>query len=280
METGDSNPALQDNFTNLIDDNQLIINLRYDGLTMVVCSRENRKVLDVQETTWLAAKDSGYLIEEASKFFDERGISLRSAGAVHWVLSLSKFTLIPDIFFQQGEGHTLLKNSTRLEEDDLIHSDFWTQLDIVCVYAIPQAIKNYIHSVFERSTIAHCGHSFNALRELQSHKSGFCLLQVSAAFAELYIVQNNQLVFFNQFPYDVKEDLLYYVLFALEQNRILAPELELKFAGKIQRGDGMYKMLNTYIGKVEELGIPAGLTSARQITPHQLRCTAHLIASI
>lgn len=282
METGGKHPDLRDtsNFTQLFADRHLVINLRYDGLTILVADPESKKVLEILETSWLAAKDAGYLIDEIEKYFSENGISLSRAAHVHWVLSFSKFTLIPDIFFDQGNGTQLLEHTTRLEEDDLVHSDFWPQYDVVCLYAVPQKLKAYIERLYERSTIAHFGHSLNSLHQLQSHKSNFCFLQVSAAFAEIFIVQNDQLILSNQFAYDVNEDLLYYILFALEQNRILTPEVELRYAGKIQKGDNMYKLLTTYIGNVEEIGIPAGVSSERHLSPNQLKRSAHLIASL
>lgn len=282
METGGNHPDLRDtsNFTQLFADRHLVINLRYDGLTILVAEPESKKVMEILETSWLAARDTSYLIDEIEKYFSENGISLSKAAHVHWVLSFSKFTLIPDIFFDQGNGAQILKNTTRLEDDDLVHSDFWPKHDVVCLYVVPHQLKAYIERLFERSTIAHFGHSFNSLQQLQKHKSNFCFLQISAAFAELFIVQNDKLILSNQFAYDVNEDLLYYILFALEQNRIPAPEVELKYAGKIQKGDAMYKMLNTYIGKVEEIGIPTGINSEKHLTPNQLKRSAHLIASL
>ncbi len=282
METGSNNPDLQETslHTKLIEDKQVVINLRYDGLSMLIAEPGARMVLELFETVWLVAKDPAYLITEIQKYFAAKSISLNKAASVHWVISSSKFSLVPDVLFRQGDGAKLLNRTSRLQSNEIVHSDFWSNHDAVAIYALPQSLMDFIFNQFEKSTISHCGHSFNSLLQLQSHKQDFCHLQVSAAFAELFIVQNNKLIFFNQFPYQVNEDLLYMILTALEENRILAPELKLSYAGKIQKGDSLYKLLSTYIGEVTEIGITSGVSSAKHITPNQLRKMAHLIACL
>lgn len=284
METGDKalhHPSKDiSDSQSIIQYNQLVINVRYDGLTIVVIHADSKEVIEIFETTWLAAKDIAYLIDEIEKFLEEHNLFLKKANAVHWVLSLSRFILVPDIYFDQENSAALLKKSARLEESDVIYSDFWPKHDAVSVYAVPGALRDFIFNKFEKSTIAHCGHNYNALYQLQSYKEELCLLHVSAAFAELFIVKEGKLQFFNQFGYDVNEDILYYLLFALEQNRIPAPEVELKYSGKMQKGDELYKMLITYIGKVEEIELPAGIKSSVKLTRNQLRRNAHLIANL
>ncbi len=282
METGSNKPDLQETslHTKLIEDKQVVINLRYDGLSMLTAEPGKRQILEIFEVSWLAVKDPSFLITQIEKLFKEKSISLSTASSVHWVVSSSKFSLVPDVFFRQGDGAKLLKNTSRLAQDEVVLSDFWTNHDAVAIYALPENLKDFIFGQFEKSTISHCGHSYNALFQLQSHKQDFCHLQISTAFAELIIVQNEKLIFFNQFPYQVNEDLLYMILTALEENRILAPELKLSCAGKIQKGDALYKLLSTYIGELSEIGIPAGVSSAKHITPNQLRKTAHLIACL
>lgn len=256
----------------------MVINLRYDGMTMLVAQPEGKRVLEILETTWLAAKKSDYLIAECRKFLNEHQVDLSSAASVHWSLSFSKFTLIPDVLFEQGKGDHLLQFTTRLDEDEHSYSDFWGHRDIVGIYALPDPLIHWIRGIFEKSTISHSGYSLNALCNLQAHKENFCYLHVGTSFAELLLIQEGKVIFYNQFPFDVKEDLLYYILFALEQNRIIAPELELKTGGKIDKGDELHRLLSTYIGKLSDIGIPAGIGSANHISPSQLRKAANLIA--
>lgn len=268
------------NQTSPFQDRRVVINWRYDGLTILVVEQSRKSIVRIFETSWSPTKLTHDLLQHAKSYFELQSFSFTPAHSVHWIFSFSKFTLLPDVLFHQGDGTNLLKNTSRLEIDEVVHSDFWTSQDLVAVYALPPIIKEFALSQFKKSTLAHCGHSFNALHQLQSHKDEFCHLQISSSFAEMYIVQNGKFLFFNQFNFQSFEDLLYLVLAALEQNRVLAPEVTLKYAGKIQKGDDLYKMLSTYIGKVDEIGIPAGSSSVKTIAPNQLRRNAHLIATL
>ncbi len=282
METGSNTPGLQETslHTNITDDKRVVINLRYDGFGMLLAQPGKTHIDEILETAWPAVKNTEAFIEAISRYFAEKQITFHSASSVHWVISTSKFCLVPDALFQQGAGAKMLQHTSRISEDEVVHSDFWPNHNAVAIYALPQSLKDFIFSRFEKSTISHCGHSYNALLKLQSHKQDFSLLQVNPAFAELFIMKDGKLTFFNQFPYQVNEDLLYMILTALEENRILAPELKLHCAGKIQKGDGLHKLLSTYIGEIAEIGIPAGVNSAKHITPNQLRKMAHLIACL
>jgi hypothetical protein len=282
METGDNSSDLQSTASNpnLIDAKQVVINLRYDGITLLIATPGKREVIEILEGHWLAVKKTEILVTEVQNFLQARSIHLGRASSVHWVMSTSAFALVPDVLFHQGDGARLLKHTSRLGPNDVVHSDFWTNHDAVAVYALPQPLKDFITSLFEKSTISHCGHSFNSLYQLQSRKKDFFFLQVSSAFAELFMVNDNRLTFFNQFAWQVHEDLLYMLLSTFEENRILPPEVNLNFAGKMAKGDALFKLLTTYIGELTEMGIPAGTTSARHISPNQLRKTAHLIACL
>ena len=282
METGSNLHPVnsKNNIAEVIIGQSLIINFRYDGLTIVVGQANGKQILEIATTTWLATKDEDQLLEHAREFFDEKNILLSQAASIHWLFSVSKCSLIPDVYHEKGQGHEVLSYTARLTEDESVFSDFWKRKDIVGLYALPLPLHDWAVSQNQKSTIAHISHAMNNFA-LQQTKSEYCLLMVSHSFAELYISKGGKLIFYNQFPFEVYEDLLYYLLFALEQNRIIAPEAELEVSGvETLKGSDLYKLLSTYIGKVSDVGIPIGKTSAPHITRNQLRQVAPLIASL
>lgn len=282
METGNNYNKVysRNNIAEGIKGLKLTINLRYDGVAIVVSEPSGKGVLDIFQTSWLASKEDTYLIEKTQKFFDQHHILPQKAAGIHWLFSVSKCSLIPDIFHQQGKGHELLSHTTRLAEDESVYSDFWTHKDIVGLYALSQKLHDWAIAQNEKCTIAHSSFALNNLSMGATGDDFNCLLMVSNNFAELFITKKGKAIFYNQFPFDVHEDLLYLLLFALEQNKILAPEAELKVGGAITKGDTLYNLLSTYIGKVTEVPAPIGKTSAPQLSRNQLRQVAHLIASL
>lgn len=283
METGNNLHRIysKNNLAESIIGQQLTINLRYDGLTVIVTNTSGKQVLEIANTTWLATKNEAQLIQNARGFFEEHKITLQQAAGIHWLFSVSKCSLIPDIFHQKGQGHELLSFTSRLDSNENVYSDFWTRKDIVGLYALSLPLHDWVMSQNEKTTFAHISFALNNFSQQHTGKGDFCLLMVSDSFAEFYISRNGKMVFYNQFPFDVYEDLLYYLLFALEQNRVLAPEAELEVTGiAAAKGSELYKLLSTYIGKVSDVNVPMGKTSATHITRNQLRQVAPLIASL
>lgn len=283
METGNNLHRVysKNNLAETIIGQRLIINFRYDGLTLVAADPTGKQIVDIGSCSWLATKDEDQLVENAEEFFEEHNIALQQAAGIHWLFSVSKCSLLPDILHQKGQGHEILSFTSRLDEGENVYSDFWTRKDIVGLYALPQRVHDWAVSRNSKSTIAHISHGLNNLALQQTARKDYFLLMVSDSFAEFYIAREGKLTFYNQFPFDVFEDLLYYLLFTLEQHRILAPEVELEVTGLASgKGSDLYKLLNTYIGKVSDAGIPMGKTSATHITRNLLRQVAPLIASL
>lgn len=280
METGNNTlPSFSEN-TDLCKGNHVVINLRYDGIMLLIADATRKKVLQVLEKDWVSSPDPVYLMEAVSDFLEENQLQLDKAESLQWYFSLAPFCLIPDILYQKDKGADLLQYTGRLHEDDLIFADFWSRNDVVSVYALNPILVEWIQNHFEKSVFAHSGFSINALYNTLFFGKDFLFLQVSGGCAEFFIAREGQLTFFNQFSYDVPEDLVYLILFTLEQNQIIAPDSELFISGKHLRESKLFKLLSTYIGEVKEIGIPPGTISERHLSTVQLKRAAKLIATL
>lgn len=282
MVTGNntSDSADYTKINQLIAGNSVVVNLRYDGLSIVISEPNSKKVADIVDIHWDATKKTSELLLHFEKVISPVQVNLATAASVQWILSFSKFTMVPDVLYQKEKASSYLKHTSKLKEENIIVTDTWKNFDAMMVYAVPTPINIFITNQNPNNSIAHVGYSLYNLQQLQAHKSEFCFVHVSNSFAELLLVQNGKLGFFNQFEYQEEEDLIYLLLFAFEQNGIIAPELKLKFAGKIKKGDSLYKRLSTYIGKVEEVALPAGILPTPTLALSQLRNWSHLILSL
>lgn len=286
METGDRNIS-GTSFSNhkaslsSLDGQHLVVHLAYDGMAILAATAD-KKVEALGTTNWLAGKEPLYLLDEAEKFLTEHHIDLSKASGIHWLLSFSSVTLIPDVLHQKGTGREVLQHTSRITDKDVVYSDFWSRRDVVATYAVPTAIANWIKQKNEHCSIAHNSHAINDLANklLADSPKPFCLLYVSPSFAELYIAGEEKVIFYNQFPHDVPQDLLYYVLLVLEQNRLLAPEITLFMAGHTTKGDDLYRLLTTYIGEVKEVALASDIKHTPGITKKQLREHINLFSSL
>lgn len=282
VETG-AKPSVNNHssFSTDLRDRHLLIHLGYDGMAILAANTEKQPE-GIIFTHWLAGKDPAYLIDEANKFLREHQVELGQASGIHWLLSVSAVSLIPDVLHEKGTGRDVLQHTSRLDDKDIVYSDFWARRDVVATYAVPATITEWIKKQNENCSIAHNSHALNDLANklLPASPRPFCLLQVSPSFAELFIADDQKVIFYNQFPHDVPQDLLYYVLLVLEQNRLLAPEITVFMSGHTTKGDDLYRLLTTYIGEVQEVDIPPGYKHTPGITKKQLREHIQLFSAL
>ena len=75
-------------------------------------------------------------------------------------------------------------------------------------------------------------------------------VNVSRNSLDIVVLENNQLILFNTFSYNTKEDFIYYILFVAEQLNLNVNEFSLHFTGKVNIEDAIYKTTYKYIKNV------------------------------
>ena len=262
-------------------DCNLLIHIRQDGVAALAADSSSNEVVGISSKNWLAENDQLKLVHHFQSYCSEWSLDLDQFSSVQYVLSLPKFALIPDILYEKGSGYSILSNSSRLDTHDHILSDFLRYRDSVLIYAIHNKFYEYLKSSNSDSRIAHNGYAMNALAMKSSGTSDQYILSFSESFAEFLIIRDNKLCFYNQFPHDVPEDLLYFVLFVLEQNRIIAPEIKLEIYSQGNDNVNAYKeLLKSYLGSVEELSISKFKAIGHSYSQSQQRAVSNLRALI
>ena len=64
------------------------------------------------------------------------------------------------------------------------------------------------------------------------------------------VLKDSQILFYNIFEYQTKEDFIYYILFTLEQLELSSEETNISLTGNIDEHSELYKILYTYVRNV------------------------------
>ncbi len=276
METGDSHigsnqfikdPSLDQN---RIKQSHAVLNLRGNGLGILVLDHHQKKVLALGDYHSATPLENEGIITFAENTLHSLGLKLEECLSVSWIFSGSRASLLPQEFFTPEKAGKVLELTCRLMPDEVVHHDIWNKHQVASVYPVPRVLEEWLQN-FEERKLIHSSTALQGLAQLYKYDEVFALLIVEEGYAELYLSVNGRPVFYNQFPYAVEEDLLYYLLFALEQNRILAPEIDLKIAGKSPKGKKLDMLLSEYIGSVAPLAIPDAMQLSPGLTEEQLR---------
>lgn len=257
-----------------------VLNLREDGVGILISDQSKTQVLALGNYSWEARNfDQGY-INELEELLLGIEFNFEDCVSTHWVLSLKKSALIPSELFKTGEENNLLKFSTPLLADEVHKSSASNSHDITSYYSIPKIMDQWLSHNFSKAKISHISEAYINLYDHYPKSGTFALLHTENNHADLFIANQGRIILYNQFEYKVDQDLIYYLLFALEQNRILAPEIELILSGKAKKEGKLDILLKDYIGTVNETKIPNGFSMSSQLTSSTLKDLFNLLGGL
>lgn len=162
----------------------------------------------------------------------------------------SKFTLCPSSFYDEDHKRQILEFNTGPVGDDIILRDDVSQ-EIRLVYAIDEHLKPALDLIFPNH---HMKHSLTVLSQMMLYSedlaSAQILVQIHDSNLAMVIRQDGKLLLTNLFSVNSTEDILYYILFALEQYQLEPSSVELTIVGNTDSQSEAVLALRKYIRHV------------------------------
>lgn len=159
------------------------------------------------------------------------------------------FTIIPEAYSNSSDIKDFLSFSSGIAEikNPLSH----TIKNVKFCYVFEQELIQVIEKVFSNAVIRHAGAINNTL--LFSNHSLIntnLFLAVSDGFIEIAAKEKNELLFYNVFNYENNEDVLYYLLFMMEQFNLNPLQIRLSISGELTTDDALILSIKKYIKQV------------------------------
>lgn len=271
-----------DNSLNIetLKDCHAIISLSETGFSLLLSDQEKRRVLLLALQSRLDEPSTKFSIGEIEDFLNTLPFKIDQCLSTQVLVNFNKFSLIPEHLYSKGSGLSILGYSCRLEKGDHIYTDHWPNSEAMLVYAFPLSVMDWCKQNFNVVSFRHQATALEYLYQLYPKDNTFAFLFVEKGSSDLYLARNGKVFWYNKFKHQTEEDLLYYVLYSLEQNRFIATELNLHVAGQVLKGEKLFKLLSHYLGGVEELSIPIGIALSSQISPQEMKNQINLIGAL
>ena len=192
-------------------------------------------------------------------------------------LALNEFpsTLVPTPFYKEDKNREILGFNHEVHEEIL--SDKMQQMDAINIYSIPAELLNLIHKSFPNTQIK-CNSSIlieQLLLQNKNTEKAIVYACIQKNVLEVCVIEENKLELHNSFTIDTKEDLLYYLLFALEQMGMSVEKIELILLDDILKSDEKYNLLYQYVRNISFGNRPENLNFSKElesIKSHQYFC--------
>ena len=159
--------------------------------------------------------------------------------------------LVPNRYFNEKELASYLNFNVKKLTIDYVAFDHLKALESKNIYIPYVNINNYLFQNFGEFEYKH--HSTVLIEKLLNSKNNIektMFVNVSKNSLDIVVLENNQLILFNTFSYNTKEDFIYYILFVAEQLNLNVNEFSLHFTGKVNIEDAIYKITYKYIKNV------------------------------
>lgn len=161
-----------------------------------------------------------------------------------------QFTLCPTAFYDSNQNRTLLEFNVGNTDNKIILTDD-VNADIKLIYAIDESLKSTLDLLFPSHQIKH---NLSILSKLMLQTEELTkeniILSVYSSHIEIVVKQEHKLVLANQFTIKTQEDILYYVLFILEQYQLNPLTANISVAGNIDVTSGLLTTLKKYIKNI------------------------------
>lgn len=159
------------------------------------------------------------------------------------------FTLMPEAFLVESNSKNFLEFSSG--EKDLKNAFTYKFNDINLCYTIERELFSFLEKSFKNATIRHAGGvCINLLFSNYSLKNCNLFLNFNEGVFELAAKDNNKLIYYNSFHYETNEDVLYYLLFMMEQYELNPLTCKLVIAGQMAVDGDLLKAIKKYIKHV------------------------------
>lgn len=244
--TQNSTKVTKNNFPN-IDFKRLSIQLNLDGLSFCIF---NPALGCIESIHHMPVKPSMpvLMVEQLLSDFLTQPVLRQDFDTIKVIHNNEQFAFVPTDFFHTEAMASYLKFNVKNYQNQIISYEAIPQAQTVNVY-LPYASINKIlrenYGIFEYEHFAS-----SLLRVLLSHNPKqkdaiYCHFEQNAF--HLVVFQQGKMVFFNRFSFEAEMDMLYYLLFSLEQLEIDTEVFPIYLLGDIIRNSEKYKLIYRYI---------------------------------
>jgi len=163
---------------------------------------------------------------------------------------LKRCTLVPTALFDENIKEKYLEFNNFLENSEEILVDKLKHINSVVIYSIPKSHLNFLKKI-NHINIKHSATTFleNILDKTKHSNENEIFLEVSTKNFHVGVIQSSKLIFYNNFPFNTKNDFLYYILNCYNTLNLNSKNTTLNISGEFEK-KSILNNLEKYIKKV------------------------------
>lgn len=242
---------------------RLSILLCQDGFSFLVTHVVSLRILNIASykfnQTGIHPDERGGWPDSGNNYFEKlKAVELtqHSYQRVDIAIASRKITIAPYDFINQEDLVSIVSTAYPVGPDEEILAESIFDLGPVTAILIPSFIQEFCSVIFPGAFL-HCAAAVFVKGVLRKHSrliSRQIFINMHSGFFEITVIQGLRVIYLNAFRYSASSDVLYYVIFVLEQLGFVPSEENVTLMGDISEQSVIFTQLKMYC---ESLGFVA-----------------------
>ncbi len=174
-------------------------------------------------------------------------------------------TLIPSALFEEERIEDYLSINIRSNRSDKLLHNRLIKSEIINCFTLDKDIYNVITKQYPGANLIHQGTIQIEAAAHQQLKNPTIFLQFNRKSIDIVAVKDEQTQLMNSFDYKTSEDVIYYLLYVMEQLAFNQNDTTVLLMGNIQKESNVYKLLYKYIHTLSLVEWPAVVQYAQPV---------------
>ncbi|KXX70022.1 DUF3822 family protein [Flammeovirga sp. SJP92] len=250
----------------------LHLRIHQSCLVIGVYDPENNECLALESYSYETAMNTTALIVNLHNIVQKHSF-LNAAfwKKVNIISALSSFAFVPDDVADEETEQNILKLSSKFSsKKDKVFKNA-TNFGASVVYALPSELEEWFNEMYSNSTISYNHYANSFIQEVNNVAAGIHCYIDTDTICIINTNQDNSLSFANMFKYKTAQDMLYFILFVVDELQLSPKDTEIYIWGELNSNAEEINTLRKFISKVTFGNKPKDVLYAYQFDqePHQ-----------
>jgi len=247
----------------------LSIQIRLSGLSFCILNRTTNTIERLQHMQ-LEKKASPFeLLNQLKTIIDSNSDFNQTFDSVLCIYQNELSTLVPASIFNENHLADYLKFNAKILKSDFINYDTIAINNSVNVYVPLVNVNNYLFDTYGSFVYKHASTVLieAVLQNSTTQKDVELYINVGRLHFEMIAAKEKELVYYNTFNHNTKEDFIYYILFSIEQLKLNPETVKIHLTGDIAKEDDLFNILYKYVRFVDFLEPKCNYTFNTTVQP-------------
>ena len=243
---------------------RLTIQFSLGGLSFALLDATTQTLIALECYQSDLLTDSDDLFRALERALESKGLNNKAFQSVTSLIDNRYSTLVPKVLFNEADAAKYLDFGFQIPEGYTIVSEPLTSMPCHHVFAFPKDLHDKLQSKWKEVKITHSSCVFLD-NMMQNGVDTGVFVQVRNRDFDMLIKKEGNLLFFNNFKFNTKEDFAYFLLFAMEQNGCSGQDTPVCFSGLIRPASDIIDLCGRYVKDIRFVNDPHTLKVSKAL---------------